>query len=76
MNDDLMLQTECTLFFEENPYTFETVAGLATRLGRKEEHIQPVLDLLVRLSILSQLGTEGRAIYHYNQPDTMVLGGM
>lgn len=69
-----MLQTECTLFFEENPYAFETVEGLANRLGRKIEHIQPVLESLVKLSILSQVGTQKHVLYRYSQPDSMEIG--
>ena len=69
-----MLQTECTLFFEENPYAFETVEGLANRLGRKIDHIQPVLESLVKLSILSQVETQKHVLYRYSQPDSMEIG--
>ncbi|MFC4768034.1 hypothetical protein [Effusibacillus consociatus] len=64
----LPLQMECTLFFQENPYTLETLAGLALRLGRKPEDIRPALQHLVSLSILEEIGEGERAIYRYNHP--------
>lgn len=70
----LKVQTECSLFFEENPYAYETVDGLADRLGRRSEHILPALNQLVALSILEQIGTEENALYHYLQPDQIIIG--
>lgn len=65
----LPLQMECTLFFQENPYAFETVDGLALRLGRKVEHLVPVLKYLVSTSILEEITNGDNPIYHYVQPD-------
>lgn len=62
------LQIECTMFFQENPYTFETLDGLSIRLGRNLEDLRPILDILVRNSILEVIGTDDRAIYRYVQP--------
>lgn len=62
------LQMECTLFFQENPHTLETAKGLALRLGRKPEHLDPVLHYLVSLSILKKIGDGEEAIYQYIQP--------
>lgn len=76
MNHHLIIQTECTLFFEQNPYAFETVEGLTDRLGRKVEHIAPVLEQLVSLSILLQVGTSEHILYGYRHPDVIVLGGL
>lgn len=73
MKHPLMVQTECTLFFEENPYAIETAEGLADRLGRKLDYIQPVLDHLVQLSILSQIDTGSSPLYRYCQPDITVI---
>ncbi|GAB7389250.1 hypothetical protein BSNK01_30880 [Bacillaceae bacterium] len=73
MEHQLIIQTECLLFFEENPHAYETAEGLAWRLGRKVEHIQPVLKQLVELSILSQIGTGERALYRYSQPDVTII---
>lgn len=62
------LQIECTLFFQENPYTFETLEGLAVRLGRNLEDLRPVLDNLVESSILEVIGSGTQSIYRYIQP--------
>lgn len=67
----LPLQMECTLFFQENPHTFETVGGIALRLGRKPEDIGPILDNLVALSILEKIGDGDNAIFRYIQPEIM-----
>ncbi|WP_231705824.1 hypothetical protein [Effusibacillus lacus] len=39
------------------------------RLGRKREHIEPVLQHLVSLSILEKIGEGEQAIYRYIQPE-------
>ncbi|GIP41048.1 hypothetical protein J31TS4_43280 [Paenibacillus sp. J31TS4] len=70
MRDELTLrlQLECTLFFEANPYTLESVQGLALRLGRRPDHLETILGRLVELAILERLGEGQRAIYRYIQP--------
>lgn len=73
-NIHLMLQAECTLLFEQNPYLLETVDGLAERLGRDAEVLQPVLQQLVQLSILDQLSSGEHLLYRYNQPDIVNVG--
>jgi hypothetical protein len=65
----LPLQMECTMFFQENPYTFETVDGLAIRLGRKVEDLDPIIQRLVALSILDKIGEGVRTIYRYKIPN-------
>ncbi|WP_199615348.1 hypothetical protein [Paenibacillus alkalitolerans] len=67
-NDLLTLRIECTIFFQGNPYSFETEEGLAVRMGRKVEHIKPVLNELVNSSILERTGQGDRAIYRYVEP--------
>ncbi|OLO26147.1 hypothetical protein BTR23_24130 [Alkalihalophilus pseudofirmus] len=67
------LQVELTMFFQENPYTFETVNGLAIRLGRNIEDLHSVLNQLVDNMILEVIGTGDTAIYRYIQPDFMDL---
>jgi hypothetical protein len=62
------LQIECTLFFQENPYTFETLEGLSVRLGRNLEDLRPILDILVDHTILEVIGSGAQAIYRYIQP--------
>lgn len=62
------LQIECTLFFQENPYTYETLEGLSIRLGRNIEDIRPILEILVENTILEVIGSGQHAIYRYVQP--------
>ncbi|TJY41936.1 hypothetical protein E5161_12115 [Cohnella pontilimi] len=66
--DRMSLQVECTYFFEENPYAIETLHSLSTRLGRSIDHLEPILDQLVALTILSKIGEGNESIYRYNQP--------
>lgn len=68
-NNTLSLQIECNLFFQENPYTFETLEGLSLRLGRNREDLKPILDNLVSLSILEKIGEGERSIYRYITPN-------
>lgn len=63
------LQMECTMFFQENPYAFETIDGLALRVGRKVEQLEPILQELVSLSILKKIGEGENSIYCYVKPD-------
>ncbi|MRG85720.1 hypothetical protein GH754_05145 [Salinibacillus xinjiangensis] len=65
----LPLQLECTLYFENNPYAYETVDGLSVRLGRKAEDLEKILEHLVSLNIVEVIGKGATAIYHYNQPE-------
>ncbi|MGF2617874.1 hypothetical protein FZC84_12595 [Rossellomorea vietnamensis] len=62
------LQVECTMFFQENPYTFETVNGISIRIGRRVEDLLPVLGALVESMILERVGSGESAIYRYIQP--------
>ncbi|MDC3414990.1 hypothetical protein NC797_15305 [Aquibacillus sp. 3ASR75-11] len=71
MNDhhnNVPLQLECTLYFEKNPYAYETIEGLALRLGREPSDLSPIVQHLVSLDIIEALGEGDSAIYHYNQP--------
>ncbi|MFC5986140.1 hypothetical protein ACFPXP_06805 [Marinicrinis lubricantis] len=67
----LSLQAECSLYFEENPYSIENEQGLALRLGRRREDLMPVLERLTSLSILQRVGEGEHAYYKYNQPDVI-----
>jgi hypothetical protein len=71
---NLMLRTECNLFFQENPYAYETIEGLAIRLGRKADHLRPIVEELVSLSILEKIGDGERSIFRYIEPE--ITNGM
>lgn len=64
----MLLQVECTYFFEENPYAIETKKSLALRLGRSADDLEPVLNNLVSLTILTRSGDGEDSIYRYNRP--------
>lgn len=65
----LSLQMECTFYFEQNPYAFETVDSIAVRLGRDSEKLKSVLQQLEGLSIIDRKGEGEQAVYHYRLPD-------
>ncbi|WEG12475.1 hypothetical protein PU629_20630 [Pullulanibacillus sp. KACC 23026] len=67
----LLLQVECTYFFEENPFAMETLESLASRLGRSTEHLKPIINSLVALSILTEIESGNDSIYRYNQPNIL-----
>lgn len=67
----MMLQVECTYFFEENPFALETLESLATRLGRSVDDLIPVLDRLVELTVLTRIGSGDQSVYRYNRPVTV-----
>jgi hypothetical protein len=73
MNEEhvLKLQVECVMFFQNNPYTLESIEGLSLRLGRSAEHLESILHRLVSLSILERIGGGSRSIYRYLQPNMM-----
>lgn len=66
---NMPLQIECTLFFQENPYTFETLNGIALRLGRSPEDIKLAIEHLMSISILEMIGEGEQAIYRYIAPN-------
>ncbi|GEO24708.1 hypothetical protein AAC03nite_04930 [Alicyclobacillus acidoterrestris] len=74
MIHEFKIRKECTLFFAENPYTYETVEGVAHRIGRKMEHVQPALDELVQISILEQISAGAHTLYRYQKPDMTLIG--
>lgn len=67
-NNDLLLRLECSLFFQQNPYTLETEEGVALRIGRMSKDLRPVLEYLVGHGILDKIGEGEAAIYRYLQP--------
>jgi predicted transcriptional regulator len=66
-DDESLLKWECTLFFQNNPYTIESATGIALRIGRKEEAVQQTLSKLVELDIIEKIGESNEAIYRYRE---------
>ncbi|WP_138419489.1 hypothetical protein [Aquibacillus sediminis] len=69
----LPLQIECIHFFESNPFAFETVEGLSTRLGKSPKELEVVLVELETLAIVEKVGLGSNEIYRYVQPVEEVL---
>lgn len=74
-NDDvLLLQVECSLYFQHRPWVAETVSSLSRQIGKPEYALMPVLERLVELSILRQVeGWGGAMLYDYRPPRTARL---
>lgn len=66
----MILQVECNHFFAENPFALETAESLALRLGRTEEDLVPVLELLVEQSVLARTEDGDQSVYRYIRPLT------
>ncbi|SEA83714.1 hypothetical protein SAMN05421743_10939 [Thalassobacillus cyri] len=66
--ESLPLQMECTMLFQANPYMIESISGLERRLGRQEEDLKPVLNILVKQGILQQIGEGTASLYRYKEP--------
>ncbi|HEY3396730.1 MAG TPA: hypothetical protein VGM19_03630 [Armatimonadota bacterium] len=54
---------DVALFFQANPAAFDTPAGLALRLHRRVEEIQPALDRLTASQVL-EVFSRGDGRYH------------
>jgi hypothetical protein len=62
------LQVECTMAFQKNPYTVETIDGLSTRLEQNPEDLCLILEQLVANAIVEIIGKGYNTIYRYIQP--------
>jgi hypothetical protein len=65
--DKSLLKWECTLFFQNNPYTVDTALGIARRIGRQAEAVRHTLNELVRVNILEKIGETDDAVYRYQE---------
>lgn len=52
---DELLRAEIETYFDENQYSLESVTSLATKIGRREEDILPVIENLIREEKLFEL---------------------
>lgn len=69
----LTIALECTVFFQQNPFTLETADGIAMRIGRKLADIEPVLRNMTLKGFLLRDGEGSHAIYSYILPDVCVV---
>jgi len=70
---DSILQTviriELLAFFQANPYTRDTAAGLSLRLHRPCQQLEPALQALSAIGILEIGGTSKVTIYRLRSAD-------
>ncbi|GGF28675.1 hypothetical protein GCM10010954_29690 [Halobacillus andaensis] len=66
--ESLPLQLECTMLFQSNPHMNETMTGIGTRLGRKSEDLQSIVEGLVQQGILQKSGDESSPLFRYKEP--------
>lgn len=70
---NMPLQIKCTLYFQENSYTVETLDGIASKLGKNPEEIKPAVDYLSSISILEAIGEGEDVSYRYIQPSCIQM---
>ncbi len=70
---NMPLQIKCTLYFQENSYTVETLDGIASKLGGSLEEIKTAVDYLSSVSILETIGEGENASYRYIQPSCIQM---
>jgi hypothetical protein len=64
-----IIRIELLTFFQANPYTRDTVDGLALRLHRPRQQVEEALHALSALGILEKCGTENITIYRLRNGD-------
>lgn len=64
----ILIQMECMLFFEANPFALETISSLSVRLGRGKDSIIKVMERLTELSLVEKFGDGETAIFRYKAP--------
>ncbi len=62
-----LIVADLLTFLVRNPYTFDSVAGLAQAAGRDPARIQPVLDRLVEVGLLQVIDLEGLYAYRLTE---------
>lgn len=62
-----LLKWECTLFFQNNPYTIDTAGGIANRIGRQLQEVELTLNQLVEINVLEKMGESKDAVYRYQE---------
>lgn len=70
---DTLLMMECTLFFQQNPYSLETVEGLSARTGRTKALIREVLQILCDKEILEYVVEGDTVSYRYRCPEQTTI---
>mgnify|MGYP000002774908 CR=1 FL=1 len=66
--ETLEIRVRLLRFFSANPFTVDTLSGIALRIGRLEEEVRTELERLVALGILRRSGEAEKALYSYVRP--------
>ncbi|WP_195724189.1 hypothetical protein [Paenibacillus monticola] len=69
----ILLQMECTQFFQQNSGAFESIEGLSLKLGRSVDQLEAVLSILCKIKILEKKGDGAFSFYRYLLPDVNVI---
>ncbi|WP_379137363.1 hypothetical protein [Paenibacillus sp. sgz500958] len=70
---NILLQIECTLFFQQNPYAFHTIEGLAIHIGRSKELLEEVLMVLCEKEIVEAVRERDGILYRYRSPEQTTI---
>lgn len=69
MDEAIMKITiELTSFFSSNPFTLDTCAGIARRMGRDVNLVREALEVFVAKKVLEKTGQGPDTIYKYLPP--------
>jgi hypothetical protein len=54
-------------FFVQNPYAIDSVEGLAVRIGRRAEELEPVLEELCKEELLNRIDLGDIVVYELSE---------
>ena len=54
-------------FFVQNPFSCDTVEGLAMRIGRQPHQVEPVLERLTEMKLLIRSSAGSYRVYHMTE---------
>lgn len=68
--DEAIIKTtiELTSFFSNNPFTLDTCAGIARRLGRDVTLVREALEVFVAKEVIEKIGPGPEPVYKYLPP--------
>ncbi|WP_077623201.1 hypothetical protein [Sediminibacillus massiliensis] len=70
------LQLECMFLFQANPKLKLSANEIGTKLGRNNEEVQQILEILIHQGIIEQSKDADGAVFCYKEPATIVEFGV
>ena len=58
-----LVSVDIVTFFVQNPYSCDTASGLASRIGRQVEQVEPVLEDFARVNLLKATYLDTICVY-------------